>query len=497
MTFLRKPLLKNLSWFTLSRIAGALLIAAFFYAFQKRVLKAHFGPDEMMNIYGVWHPALWKVVLANFAFWSSFVRPMAAIYYLPLFHWFRLDPVPYSVVRIAILAVNTIVFYKLARAIGGSWWVAVLATFPIAYQADMGNLAFDGAFIYDVLCGGFFFAALLYYIHARRGRQHLSIGQACIFFVLYISALDSKEMAVSLPVVALAYELLLRKHPAGFGSPKERRIWALQLWPTLAAGLMTAIFIVGKTTGQESITVSDAYVPKLNWARFTESTIRFMNTMFYTKGFTMQHAVALWLLVLIAGVAGMLRGWILKGRRNPRWLFLWIWVTVTPLPIVFLPGRGGALLYIIAAGWALAAAMMLRALSALLARHLFLGRVGRFATMASCLLVCLWQYEDVTRRAHRVDVYGYLLIGADTAQWIEEVKRLAIQPKAGSNVLFLHDPAPGTYDITFISSLVWRDRSLNIWQQSQSHLTDERISRMDYIIDYAGGRFAVLKSPTP
>lgn len=497
MPLFRKPFLLKPSWFRLSRIVGALLIAAFFYAFQKRVLKAHFGPDEMMNIYGVWRPALWKVILADFAFWTKFVRPMAAIYYLPLFHFFKLNPEPYSIVRIVILGVNTIVFYKLARAISGSWWVAVLASFPVAYQADLGNLAFDGAFIYDVLCGGFFFAALLYYVHVRRGREYLSVRQGCIFLALYVCALDSKEMAVSLPVVALAYELLLRKHPAQFRSTEDRKIWALQLWPTLTAGAMTALFILGKATGQESLTNTDAYAPRLNWARFTESTIRFMNTMFYTKGFTMEHAMTLWLLVLIAGVVGMLRGWVLKGKRNPHWLFLWIWVTATPLPIAFLPGRGGALLYIVVAGWALAAAMMFRSVSWLLARNLFLGRPGRYATMAACLLVCLWQYEDATRRAHRYDVYGYLLIGADTTQWIEGVKRLAIHPKPGSSVIFLHDPAPSTYDITFIASLVWEDRSLNIWQQSQSHLTDERISRMDYIIDYAGDRFTVLKSPLP
>ena len=63
MTLLRKP-----SWLKLSRVVGALLIAAFFYAFQKRVLKAHFGPDEMMNIYGYWSPPLWKVLLSDLLF---------------------------------------------------------------------------------------------------------------------------------------------------------------------------------------------------------------------------------------------------------------------------------------------------------------------------------------------------------------------------------------------------------------------------------------------
>lgn len=488
-------LIRKWSWLQLSRILGALLLAAFFYAFQKRVLKAHFGPDEMMNIYNVWSPPLWKVFAANLEFWSKFVRPLSALYYLPLFHFFRLNPVPYSVVRIGILGLNTIVFYKLTRAVAGSWWVAVLASFVVAYQAGLGNIAFDGAFIYDALCGGFFFAALLYYIHARRGREHLSAGQACIFLVLCLCALDSKEMAVSLAVVAFSYELLVEKHSQGWTTAGDRGKWAMQLWPTLAAGLLTGIYILGKTIGQGSLAHIDSYTPVLTWARFSESTVRFMNTIFYADGFTMEHAIALWIVLLVAGAIGMLRGGVLRGARNPRWLFLWIWVMVTPLPIAFLPGRGAALLYIVAAGWAMAAAMMLRSLSWLLARHLFLGRLGRIATMLGCLLFCAWQYEDVTRRAHRYDVYGYLLTGEMTMQWIHDVEQLGLQPKPKSSIIFLHDPSPTTYDITFIAELVWRDHSLEIWQQEQAHLTPERIAKMDYIIDCSGGKFAVVKSP--
>lgn len=494
MKFFRKPGLLRLS-----RILGAAMLAAFFYEFQKRALKAHFGPDEMMNIYGYWSPPLWKVLLSGLAFWTKFVRPMAGIYYLPLFHFFKLNPVPYSVVRIGLLGVNTILFYKLARAIAGSWWVAVLASFVVAYQAHLGNIAFDGAFVYDALCGGFFFAALLYYVHARRAREYLTVRQACMFLVLCICALDSKEMAVSLSVVAFAYELLLRRHPAGFKTPQDRRNWAMQLWPTLASGAITGIFILGKTIGQGSLTKIDVYTPVLSWARFSENTVRFMNTMFYADGFTMEHVLALWGVLLIAGLVGLWRGrgrgTSQSGTRDRRWMFLWIWVMVTPLPIAFLPGRGAALLYIPAAGWGLAAAMMLRSISWLLARHLFLGRVGRIATMLACLLYCSLQYQDVTRRAHRYDVYGYLLTGEMTMQWIHDLQQMHLQPKPKSSVIFLHDPSPTTFDITFIAELVWRDHSLDIWQQEQSHLTPERIQKMDYIIDCSGGNFALVKSP--
>lgn len=479
MGFLRK------AWvFKFSRIAWALLLAGFFWGFQGRVMKSHFGPDEMMNIYGYWHPPLWQVFLANLGFWSKFVRPMAAIYYLPLFHFFKLNPAPYNAVRIVLLAVNTLLFYQVARLISGSWWAAVLASFPVAYQANLGNLAFDGAFIYDALCGGFFFGAMLYYLHARRNRAHLSIGQTCIFLALYICALDAKEMAVSLPLLVFVYEAA-----RDYGRFDLRSLLR-RLAPSLAAGGVTLIYILGKSIGAGSLTNIDAYRPVFTWARFSESSIRFMNTIFYTDGFTMEHVLTLWAALLCAGIVGLLR-----RRRDPRWFLLWVWVMVSPLPIVFLPGRGAALLYLVCAGWAIAAAMMLRSVAWLLSRHLFLGRPGRFATMSVCLLICAAAYASETRAQHRYQVYGYLLTGKDTAEIISKVKSMNLRPKPGSRVLFLHDPAPDTYDITFISTLVWDDHSLQIWQQSQSHLPQEDVWKMDYVIDYADGKFVILKQP--
>ena len=468
------------------RIAAALLLAAFFWAFQGRALKSHFGPDELMNIYGYWQPPLWKVLLANLSFWSSFTRPLAAAYYLPLFHLFKLNPVPYTWVRIGLLGVNTVLFYKLAREISRSWWAAVLAAFPVAYQAHLGNLAFDGAFIYDILCATFYFAALLYYIRRRKGVTHLSIRQGCVFLALYICALDSKEMAVSLPVVALAYELLFPKRASGFSN------LAKQLWPTLAAGAITAVFILGKALGAQSLTNLDAYRPVLTWARFWESTNRFFNTIFYSEGLNMEHALVMWSALLCAGLVGLLR-----RRRDRRWLFLWIWVMVTPLPIVFLPGRGAGLLYLVAAGWAMVVAMVCRAVSWRLARELFGGRPARMIAMGLCLLGCASAYGYQTRIVHRYDVYGYLLTGKYTADMIAQFQKLDLQPKPGSRIVFLSDPFHGDYDMTFLAALAWNDRSLRIFQQSHIHFAEEEIAGMDYILDYADGEFVVRKPVPP
>jgi hypothetical protein len=465
------------------RIATAVLIAAFFWAFQGRALKSHFGPDELMNIYGYWHPPLATVVLANLAFWSKFVRPMAGVYYLPLFHFFKLNPVPYTWVRIAILGLNTVLFYKLARRISRSWWVAALAALPVAYQANLGNLSFDGAYIYDTLCGGFYFAALLYYIDRRTGRAYLNLKQTCVFLVLTICALNSKEMGVSLAVVAISYELLLEKQKEpGFANLMRR------LGATLVAGGITAIFILGKALGAGSLTNIDAYRPVLTWVRFSESTVRFFNTIFYADGLTMEHDLTLWGVLLCAGIVGLLR-----RRPDPRWMFLWIWVMVTPLPIVFLPGRGAGLLYIVSAGWAMAAAMLLRSASWLLSRELFLSRPARLWTMGLLWLLCAVVYADETQVVHRYVVYGYLLTGKETAEAISRFRKLDLHPKPASRIVFLRDPFPDTFDMTFLAALGWGDPSLIIFQQSQVHLPPDQVAAMDYIVDYTGQDFVVVK----
>ena len=134
-----KPGRRDLRPNSLRKSAFWALLLAFFCLFHAHVLKSDFGRDELRNLYSYWNPPLWQVLLLGLTFWNKFVRPMGAIYYLPLYHWFGLNPVPFTVIRNLILLANTVVFYQLARYLGRSWWIAVLAAFPIAYQSNLGE----------------------------------------------------------------------------------------------------------------------------------------------------------------------------------------------------------------------------------------------------------------------------------------------------------------------------------------------------------------------
>jgi hypothetical protein len=459
------------------------LLVIFFLAFHAAAFRAHFGSDEMMNLYGHWNPPLWKTIAADFAFWSKTVRPMGALYYLPAYWLFGLNPAPFSIARSLILLVNSFVFFGLAWSIARSWWVAALAAFPMAYHTRMGFLAYNGAFIYDVLCGGFFFAALLYYVRSRRGqsaeavpRFGLTLRQTCLFLVLYICALDSKEMAVSLPVLVLAWEALFQGRKAKLG-------------PALAASALTLAFILGKTIGHGSLTEMDAYRPVFAWQRFSTANTRFLNTLFYTEIFTMGRVLGLWGVLLYLG----LRNWSLR-KFDPRWLFLLIWVMVTPLPIEFLPDRGGANLYIVAGGWAMLAALALRAILRQFARQPVAG-LPRKAIMTAGLAACIVAYWHETKREDGREVRYYLQVGEETAQAIAQLKALPERPVGHSEVVFLNDPFPGQWDTLFIAALVWKDPTVDIFLQRQHPLADAEIAKANYVFDYMDGRFALVKRP--
>src|SRR4029453_11006164 len=205
-------------------ICVAFLIASFLH-FSFPGLRGGFREDEMMNMGICWRAGALRSLLANVAFWKLFsipggalydlplylYRPGGALYYLPLYHFFNLDPLPYRIVQISILAASIPLVYYLSRCLTSSRSVAFLTVLALCYHPLLANLVFVGAFIYDVLCGFFYFAALTYYIHIREKEQRLHPLQLLGFLALYVCALNSKEMAVTLPVIVLVYELL--KYP--------------------------------------------------------------------------------------------------------------------------------------------------------------------------------------------------------------------------------------------------------------------------------------------
>lgn len=374
-----------------------IILVAYFLYFALPAVGGGFVEDEIIQIWTHWFPGALKSFWANICFWKGIGRPGGAVYYLPLYHFSGLNPQPYRIAQISILAASIPIAYYLARLIASSRSIAFLAVLAFCYHGQLANLVFSGAFSYDVLCGFFYFAALTYYIHIREKGLLLRPMQWVGFLALYICALNAKEMAVTLPVVIFIYELL--KYPRGAERPKFSR-WILHCAsPALAAGMITAIYCYNKIYGSgfagnfstEVVeyrlnphlpdswiiaTLLEPYTPRYTWQRFIESNTRFSSELFYlvpNHVLTGEMLVAIWALLFAYAFL----------RRDHALQLMAFWVVITPLPLAFLTPRGGGRLYIPLFGWAIIFAKLAWDASTVIYKSpALLTRSGRYTPQA-------------------------------------------------------------------------------------------------------------------
>lgn len=465
-------------------ICVAILIAYFLH-FALAARHGGFREDEMMNLWTYWYLGAFQSILGFAKFWTPYYRPGGALYYLPLYHFFGLNPFPYRVAQISILALSIPIAYYLARLLASSRSVAFLAVLAFCYHLYVADLVFVGAFIYDVLCGFFYFAALTYYVQIREKAAYLRPLQLLLFLVLYICALNSKEMAVTLPVIVLTYELLQ--------SPRWTSWNAFLSWtwrcagPSLIAGALTAIYLYSKIYGTGSLTRLESYRPTYSWHNFLTSNARFVGELLYApEAITPTTLLLLWTAVFVYAFL----------RRDRMLQLMTLWVVIVPLPIAFLlPIRSGGCLYLLLFGWAMIVARAACDLIGFVANRKAHGW-GRKVALVSVLAVSLaifTQWEN-----HRLGTVQNLLgIGQKVSHVIAAFDSLDLQPAPHSTVLLKPDEQlfQNKWHPLFIASLVWNDHSLQIWIDNLSTITSEQFAKVDYIISLNEFEATVVKSP--
>ena len=504
-------------------VVCVIAIVAYFLHFALPSLAGGFNEDEMTNMYVYWFSGAFKSLWANICFWTASGRPGGALYYLPLHHFFSLNPQPYRIVQVSILTVSIPIVYYLARLLASSRSVAFLAVLALCYHAQLANLVFIGSFIYDVLCGFFYFAALTYYIHIREKGLPLRPMQWVGFLALYACALNFKEMAVTLPVIVLVYELLKYYH-----EPERQKFfrWIVHdASPALAAGAITAIYCYNKIYGPRSWVVAglEAYTPHYSWHRFIKSNEGFISELFYylVPKSTGGVVLAAWGLVFAYAFL----------RRDRMLQLMAFWVVITPLPLAFIPTRRGACLYLLLFGWAMIFAKLVSDLITLISRSSTLlgkdvgvgaatgaatnhvrgaaigaaiGAAARktsppifrvFATvLVASVLAIFTQWEN--QRFGSVPA-SLLSIGQKASHVIQAFHSLDLHPAPGSMILLRPESRfyQNKHYPLFVASLVWNDHSLRIYVAGANQVTEQQIAKMDYIISLTEFQGKLLRTP--
>ncbi len=455
------------------RILFLFSLLAYFSYFCGDSLNVFFAPDDMMNMgtYWRWQPA--QLAAAQLLPWRGFYRPAGGLFYMPLFHWFGLNPAPYHLAILALLFAGAGLLYAIARRLSSEPLIPGLAALFVCYHAGLTNLTYNIAFVYDVLCGFFYLAAFLTYIRFRHLPKAIPL-----FVALYLCALNSKEMAVTLPAVLILYEWLFHCSPR----PRAVRLFLL------AAAALTLLSLYGKLAGPDALAAQSGYRPEFSPARVAAFQTRSLGDLLaQSHPIGLSAAAAIWFLVT----------WIAWRRPSPLLRFCWFWMLVTPLPIEFLEGRGGACLYIPFAGWALFLAVVLlnaaRPVALFLAGEPLLCRLGRNAVFAGVLASAggLWAYEN-QRIKERAQLPAMAAMGANIRAVLAQFDSLRPTVPPGSTVVFLNDPFT-EWDMAFIADLWFRDRSLNIKLQRKTPLGIDELNHARAIFDFRDGRLLRLR----
>jgi hypothetical protein len=476
------------------KLGFALLTLAYFLYCNWNGLWVHFGADDMMNMVYCWRPGPARLLLGALLPWHAAYRPTAGLFYLPLLHFFGLNPLPYHAVMLAILLGNLYLMYRFALRAGCGELQAGLATLLVAYHAGLSMLYYNTAFIYDVLCFSFYMGAFLCYARVRAQGRLLRGSETALVMGLYLCALDAKEMALTLPIVLLAYEWIY--HPVD-GWPAAWTPGQIARWlrgpgrVMLYAALLNLVYLEGKAFGPDAMMNSPAYRPALSLHRVFAFEKTAMGDLFLSwEKFGWRGVVAVW--VLLACLA-----W---RRQRPVLRFCWVFLMLTPLPLAVLLGRGAACLYIPLAGWAVFAAIVLTDVAGAVARFLAEDPLFRRAGYAVlfAVIVCasffFWARKNDYHRREFVQV-AMTDLGGPTAYAIQQLRALNPHLKSDTDVAFLHDPFEG-WDMAFIAELWFRDKTLRFHLQHQTPMTAEELAKMT-VFDFQNGRLVLVSAPKP
>jgi hypothetical protein len=427
--------------------------------FAHNGLRAQFSGDDLTNLHGYLSRPSASLLLDNLRYWSTSYRPLGGLFYVALYGWFGFNPLPFRVACFGLLALNLGLLWRFTLQLSGAREVAFLALLLAGYHAWFVDLYYSTGTVYDLLCYSFYLGAFNVYLGGRARGLALGWRPLGIVTALYVCALNAKEMAVSLPVLLAAYEILyhgraIRESGAGWLWREGRGV--------LVTGLLSLPYVAGKLTGAGSLVENPAYRITISPGRYLDTFHLYLNPLLYQEHvFRDPNTIQLLLVMLALGL------WL---RSRPM-LFAWCFLLVSLLPVAFIAHYAGFFLYLPMAGWSLYAAVLLVMARRLLLRllvnlvtasELHAGRLRIASVIALPVLLALF-LAPYHRRESVKTIRIFESVQPPSRQLAAELTAARPSLPRGALVLFVGDPfARDEYFLLFLTRLLYRDMSITV-----------------------------------
>jgi hypothetical protein len=425
----------------------------------------------------------------NLRYWSTSYRPLGGLFYVALYRWFGFNPLPFRVACFGLLALNLGLLWRFTLRLSGSREVAFLALLLAGYHAWFVDLYYSTGAVYDLLCYSFYLGAFTLYVGVRGRGLALDSRHLGILTALYVFALNAKEMAVTLPVMLAAYEVIYHWRALG----KSGLHWPLREGRgVLVTGLLTIPYVIGKLTAAGNLAENPAYRMTISPGHYLHAFHLYLNPLLYQEH-VFRDSNTIQLLLAMLGIA-------LWQRSRPL-LFAWCFLLVSPLPVAFMAHHAAFFLYLPMAGWSLYAAVLLvmarRALASLFIRpgSLPAGRVQMVSVVALPLVLALFLTPH-----HRQERAKTLLAFEDFQPPSRRVagELIALRPSLprGARVLFIDQPfARHEYFLLFLTRLLYRDMSITVDEAPVGHGPPTGHGHYDAVFTFQQGRLVDATGP--
>jgi hypothetical protein len=450
----------------MARFGPGIFLVLYFFWFAGGGVRARFTGDDLSNLAVHLTPSLAGLLARNLAYWSSAYRPMGGIVYVAIYRLAGFHPLPFRIVCFALLLGNLWLLYRVALRLTGGRDAALLTTLLGAYHAWLVDLYFSTGTIYELLCYAFYLGAFGYYVSIRQAGKIPSGRQLAGLMALYICALNSKELAVTLPPVLLCYEWIW--HRPQWDVRAFARWLAREGRAAAIAAALTVPYIAGKMIGPDSLAANPAYRPAISPLRYLKTFTLYLNLLLYQDHRFRDRGT----LLLLAAMLGLA-----LWRRSRPLLFAWCFVLLSVLPFIFLPHYSGFFLYLPLAGWALYAGTALA-----MQREKVAARVPPAALLAGLALVLAPMHALESRHTRQVFATSDL----PTTEIAAGLERVAPSLPRGARLYFESDPFPAhDLGLTFLAQLVYHDPDLRV---SRAKDGDSPAGGYDVVLRWDEGR---------
>ncbi len=356
---------------------SALFILSFFLFFSYSGLLAYFTFDDGTTVIACLHlleTSFWRDLLHILTVFTVAFRPLTTLFWRPLYAMFGFSPLPYRIVLHLLLIVNIGLTYVLARRLEMTRGAAALATLVFCYNASTSALYYDTCLVGDVICFLFYILAAVIYIDGRRTGSPLGWGRIAGVMITYFLALDSKELAVTLPGILVIYEVTYRRQDFG---DKRKMLWVASVPAAmLVAG---AIYLKVKVADMSH---NPSYSPHVTTGFMLKNLGFYLQQLLYLPNNSVSPVNA----CLMVG-AMIAIGALLRSRAA---VFGILFFVAALVPVAVIESRTGYAAYIPYFGLAVAVGAVLSGV---------FGRFGRFSAVTLfVVMAALLGWAHLVRR---------------------------------------------------------------------------------------------------